>query len=182
MESMSTDLAWILTGCCWLRETRLYLDKPVPDEVAFRVLEAGRPAGSAKNRQRWEFILVRDRERLEKLSRYGQFASHLPNASFAVVIVVSDKYIQDRSDAGRAEQNMMLAAHFLGVGSCPITFHDEEGAKAFLKIPKELRIAVCIAFGYSAEGRPRGCSGKRLRRYSTSRSMVAATPELPEPS
>jgi nitroreductase len=69
---------------------------------------------------------------------------------------VPDKYVQDRFDAGRAAQNMMLAAHFLGVGSCPITLHDEEGAKAFLKIPKELRIAVCIAFGYSAEGRPRG--------------------------
>jgi nitroreductase len=138
------------------RETRLYLDKPVPDEVVFKVLEAGRLAGSAKNRQPWEFILVRDRERLAGLSKYGHFASHLPNAAFAVVIVVPDKYVQDRFDAGRAAQNMMLAAHFLGVGSCPITLHDEEGAKAFLKIPKEFRIAVCIAFGYSAEGRPKG--------------------------
>jgi len=138
------------------RETRLYLDKPVPDEVVFKVLEAGRLAGSAKNRQPWEFILVRNRERLEGLSKYGHFASHLSNAAFAAVIVVPDQYIQDRFDAGRAAQNMMLAAHFLGIGSCPITLHDEEGAKAFLKIPKELRIAVCIAFGYSAEGRPRG--------------------------
>jgi nitroreductase len=84
------------------RETRLYLDKPVPDEVVFKVLEAGRLAGSAKNRQPWEFILVRDRERLAGLSKYGHFASHLPNAAFAVVIVVPDKYVQDRFDAGRA--------------------------------------------------------------------------------
>lgn len=138
------------------RETRLYRDKPVPDEVVLKVLEAGRLAGSAKNRQPWEFILIRDKERLAELSRYGQFASHLPNASFAVVIVTPDTYIQDRFDAGRAAQNMMLAAHILGVGSCPITLHDEAGAKSFLKIPDKLRLAVCIAFGYSAEGKPRG--------------------------
>ncbi len=138
------------------RETRLYLDKPVPDEVVFKVLEAGRLAGSAKNRQPWEFILVRDRQRLAELSRYGQFASHLSTASFAIIITIPDTYVQDRFDAGRAAQNMMLAAHLLGVGSCPITLHNEEGAKVFLNIPKDRRIAVCIAFGYSAEGKPRG--------------------------
>jgi nitroreductase len=138
------------------RETRLYLAKPVPDEVVYKILEAGRLAGSAKNRQPWEFILIRDRTGLEELSRHGRFASHLSRASFAVVIVIPDTYVQDRLDAGRAAQNMMLAAHFLGVGSCPITLHDEEGAKSFLNIPKSMRIAICIAFGYSAEGKPRG--------------------------
>jgi len=138
------------------RETRLYLDKPVPDEVVLKILEAGRLAGSAKNRQPWEFILIREKERLEKLSRYGHYASHLPKASFAVVVTVPDIYVQDKFDAGRAAQNMMLAAHFLGVGSCPITLHDEDGARDFLKIPRERRISVCIAFGYGAEARRGG--------------------------
>ncbi|MEM1937667.1 MAG: nitroreductase family protein [Candidatus Caldarchaeum sp.] len=145
------------------RETRLYADKPVPDEVVSKVLEAGRLAGSAKNRQPWHFILLRNRENLEGLSRFGDFASHLARAAFAVIILVPDAYKQDRFDAGRAAQNMMLAAHALGVGSCPITLHNEEGAKKFLNVPPELNIVVCIAFGYSVEGRRRGkVARKRL--------------------
>lgn len=138
------------------RETRIFSDRQVPEEVVFKILEAGRLAGSAKNRQPWEFILVRDRERLRELARYGNFASHLSNASFAVAVVTPERYVQDRFDVGRAAQNMMLAAHFLGVGSCPITLHHEEGVKRFLNIPHELRPVVCLAFGYSAESKPRG--------------------------
>jgi len=145
------------------RETRLYADKPVPEDVMLKILEAGRLAGSAKNRQPWQFILLRSRENLIGLSRFGDFAAHLADAAFAVVILVSDEYRQDRFDAGRAAQNMMLAAHALGVGSCPITLHNEEGAKRFLNVPPELSIVVCIAFGYSAEGRRRGkVARKRL--------------------
>jgi len=138
------------------RETREFLDNPVEEDVIFRVLEAGRLAGSAKNRQPWEFILVRDRKNLQDLSTYGDHASHLAKAAFAVVITVPDTYIQDRFDAGRAAQNMMLAAHALGVGSCPITLHNHEGAKRFLNIPDELNIVVCIAFGYPAQTKKRG--------------------------
>ncbi|MEM4288124.1 MAG: nitroreductase family protein [Candidatus Caldarchaeum sp.] len=74
------------------RETRLYADKPVPEDVMLKILEPGRLAGSAKNRQPWQFILLRSRENLEGLSRFGDFAAHLANAAFAVVILVSDEY------------------------------------------------------------------------------------------
>ncbi|MDW8083963.1 MAG: nitroreductase [Candidatus Caldarchaeum sp.] len=130
------------------RETREFLEMQVSDELVTKVLEAGRLAGSAKNRQPWVFILVREKANLEKLSEFGHHAQHLPRAAFAVVIAVPDTYVQDRFDAGRAAQNMMLAAHVLGLGSCPITLHEEEEAKQFLGLPPELRIAVCIAFGY----------------------------------
>ncbi|MFQ5761732.1 MAG: nitroreductase family protein [Candidatus Bathyarchaeia archaeon] len=138
------------------RETRIFLDKPVPREIVTQVLEAGRVAGSAKNRQPWSFILVQDKQQLKELSRYGQFAQHLPQAGFAIVIVTNAEYMQDPFDAGRAAQNMMLAAHALGLGSCPLTFHDEEGAKKFLGVPEEKRVQVGIAFGYPAEQKRRG--------------------------
>ena len=138
------------------RETRDFIDKPLPGEVVLKILEAGRLAGSAKNRQPWHFILIRDKKNLEQLASYGFFAQHLPNASFAVVIAVPDTYEQDRFDAGRAAQNMMLAAHVLGVGSCPITLHRHEEAKKFLNIPDELKIVICLAFGYPAQIRRKG--------------------------
>ncbi|MEM4239530.1 MAG: nitroreductase family protein, partial [Nitrososphaerota archaeon] len=154
LESVNGDA--VLRLILSKRETRLYADKPVPDDVVFKVLEAGRLAGSAKNRQPWQFILVRDRQNLESLSRFGDFAAHLAKAAFAVVLLVPDKYVQDRFDAGRAAQNMMLAAHVLGLGSWPVTLHRMEEAKRFLNVPPELSIVVCVAFGYSAEGGRRG--------------------------
>jgi nitroreductase len=143
------------------RETREYLDREVPEDVVWRIVEAGRLAGSAKNRQPWDFILIRSRERLRELARYGQSTRHLPSAAFAIVIVRRDEYFQDPFDAGRAAQNMMLAAHALGVGSCPITLHDQVGAKRYLGVPEDRVIQVCIAFGYPA---PRKRRGKVLRR------------------
>ncbi|HIQ29948.1 MAG TPA: nitroreductase [Candidatus Caldiarchaeum subterraneum] len=142
------------------REVRDFLDKEVPEDVIIRILEAGRLAGSAKNRQPWDFILVKDRQRLRELSRFGNHAEHVKKASFAVVITVRGDYFQDPFDAGRAAQNMMLAAHTLGVGSCPVTLHDEEGARSFLEVPEDRRIQVCIAFGY-----PRGVERRgKVRR------------------
>jgi len=138
------------------RETRAFQDKQVPEEDILKILEAGRLAGSAKNRQPWDFILLTNREKLEGLSRFGNHAEHLAKASFAVVIAIKGDYFQDSFDAGRAAQNMMLAAHALGIGSCPVTLHDEAGAKGFLGVPEDRRIQVCIAFGYPAETRRKG--------------------------
>ena len=142
------------------REVREYEDREIPEDVVLKILEAGRLAGSAKNRQPWDFILIRDRERLRELAKFGSHAEHLAKAGFAVVITVRGEYFQDPFDAGRAAQNMMLAAHALGVGSCPVTLHDEEGARKYLEIPQDRRIQVCIAFGYPRETRRRG----RVRR------------------
>jgi nitroreductase len=130
------------------RETREFLDRPVPEEVVRQVLEAGRLAGSAKNRQPWDFILIQDRERLHQLSRFGDYATHLAEAAFAVVIARRDEYQQDAFDTGRAAQNMLLAAHALGLGGCPITLHKGEEARRFLGVPEDRVIQVCLAFGY----------------------------------
>lgn len=138
------------------RETRDFLDKAVPEDVVMKILEAGRLAGSAKNRQPWDFILVTDRQRLHELSKFGNHAEHIAKAAFAVVITIRGDYFQDPFDVGRAAQNMMLAAHALGVGSCPTTLHNEKEAKNYLGIPEDRRIQVCIAFGYPKEAVKRG--------------------------
>ncbi|MEM4311115.1 MAG: nitroreductase family protein [Nitrososphaerales archaeon] len=130
------------------REIREFKAKEVPEHIIFKILEAGRLAGSAKNRQPWDFILIKDKRRLYELSNFGRYAQHMREAYFAIVIVRSNDYVHDPFDAGRAAQNMMLAAHALGVGSCPITLHDEEKAKKYLGVPEEKRIQVCLDFGY----------------------------------
>ncbi len=51
-------------------------------------------------------------------------------------------------DIGRAAQNMMLAAAARGIGSCPVTLHDEDRARAALGVPADHRCRYAIAFGY----------------------------------
>ena len=46
------------------REVRDYTDAPIPDEIVHRILDAGRLAGSSRNTQQWEFVVVSDREAL----------------------------------------------------------------------------------------------------------------------
>jgi nitroreductase len=143
------------------RAVRHFLDRPLPDDALERILQAGRWAGSAKNTQPWQFIVVRTRETLNQLATCGQYASHLRGAAVAIVLVIQPGR-RAGFDAGRAAQNMMLAAWAEGVGSCLASLHDEDCARAVLGVPQNWTIETAISFGYpdpaaapTIEGRPR---------------------------
>ncbi len=55
-------------GIASRREVRSYDDRPIPDEVQLRILDAGRLSGSSKNRQPWRFVVVESSERRERLA------------------------------------------------------------------------------------------------------------------
>ena len=152
------------------RDIRAFSDRAVSEEVLHRILQAGRMAGSAKNAHPVRFVVLRDRERLEAVARCGQFTRHVAHAAFAVAIVlVPEPFREDGGftifrgpfDAGRAAQNMMLAAWSEGVASCPASMHDAECARKELGAPEGHLVANVIAFGYPLEnaqapgGRPR---------------------------
>src|SRR5689334_24305524 len=88
------------------REVRRYDDRPLPEDAVRRVLEAGRVAGSSRNRQARRFVVVRDAAQVAP-------TVHVPDnvlgAALVVAIVVGGKGPL-AFDAGRAAQNMMLAA------------------------------------------------------------------------
>lgn len=144
-----------------LRAVRHFTDQPLSEETLARILQAGRWAGSAKNVQPWHFIVVRKRETLERLAGCGRYAGHLRGAAVAVVIVTE---VQSWAafDAGRAAQNMMLAAWTEGVGSCVATLHEAACAQMVLGLPPERQVQAAISFGYpdsaaspTIEGQPR---------------------------
>ncbi|MCL4487859.1 MAG: nitroreductase family protein [Chloroflexi bacterium] len=143
-----------------LRAVRQYTDAPVSDPIIGRVLEAGRWAGSAKNTQPWQFILVKERETLDRLAECGVYASHLREAAFAIVLITEGTKRAD-FDSGRCVENMMLAGWNDGVGSCIASMHREAEAKQVLDIPDSFRLQQVVAFGYprpnvepTIEGRP----------------------------
>lgn len=129
-----------------LRVVRNYRDEPVSADDAAAILEAGRWTGSAKNRQDWAFLVVDDSDQQARLSECGQFSQPLRDARLVVVPVrLPGGY---EFDIGRLSQNMMLAAAARGVGSCPVTLHDDECAAEVLGLPPDHQARYALCFGY----------------------------------
>jgi len=129
---------------------REYADRDLPDDVVRRILEAGRLAGSAVNRQPWRFLAVRDRDLLDRLADTVYASDNLRGAKLAVAIVVSDS---PGFDCGRAAQNMMLAAWNEGVGSCPNGMPEPQRAAEVLDLQDGERPLNILSFGYPAKPR-----------------------------
>jgi nitroreductase len=138
------------------RVVRRFADRPLEAGIVRRILDAGRLAGSSKNLQRWDFIVVRDRGRLRELSVVGDFAGHLAGAAVAVALVTPDPRAPGQPlsvtwDVGGAAAQMILEAWSLGVGSCPATVYDQPLARSILGYPADRHCEYIISFGYPAE-------------------------------
>jgi nitroreductase len=129
-----------------LRVVRNFEDRQISADDLEAILEAGRWTGSAKNRQNWAIIVVQDPEQLDRLAECGDFTTPLENAPTTLVPVrLPEGY---EWDMGRLAQNIMLAAAARGVGSCPVTFHREDDAKAVLGVPADHGARYGITLGY----------------------------------
>jgi nitroreductase len=134
------------------REVRSYSERPVPEEVQRRIVDAGRVSGSSQNRQQWRFVWVAERELLERLAGTVYEAGNVRGCAFAVAVAVAGKG-PTSFDAGRAAQNMLLAAWNEGVGSCPNGMPDRAATGEVLGLSEGEEPAIVLSFGYPA--RPR---------------------------
>src|SRR4051794_27345790 len=135
---------------------RQVAERPLDPAAVERILDAGRHAGSSKNLQRWDFIVVRDRSLLQALANVGRYAGHLAGAAMAVALVTPDPFAEGQPqsvmwDLGLAAQNMMLAAWELGIGSCPATVYDQALARSLLGYPDDHHCEYLLSFGYPAD-------------------------------
>ena len=133
-----------------IRSVRDFEPRAVPDETITNILNAGRWSGSSKNTQPWQFILIRDRDRLIELSHCGDYAEHLTRANLAIALL-TEATKRAAYDSGRCSQNMMLAAWNEGVGSCIASMHREADARRVLGVPDEYTIQQVISFGYPTQ-------------------------------
>ena len=130
------------------REVRAYADRPLPDDALRRVLEAGRLAGSSRNRQARRFVVLRDGA-LARAAEAVYSPGNVRGAALAVAIVIRGKG-PTGFDAGRAAQNMMLAAWNDGIGSCPNGIADPAALAAVLGHADDEQVATVLGFGYPA--------------------------------
>ena len=144
------------------REVREYTGEPVPDEVLTRILQAGRATGSAKNRQNWEFIVIRNRAVLDRVAETCSSPANLQRCNLAIAVVMHHNLRPE--DGGRLYQNMMLAAWNDGVGTCPNTPMQREECNRILDLPPpdEAHVATILSLGYPAQPVPRSKDAEAL--------------------
>jgi len=152
---------------------REYQDRPVPDDVLHRVIEAGRLSASARNQQEWHFVVVRDREGLRKLGSLVRTGPYSAGAAAAIVVACA-KNEYAMSDASRAIQSMILVAWADGVGSNWTGFGGIEGVRKELGIPDAYDVLAVLPLGYPK----REVIGKKNRKPL---SEVASLERFGEP-
>jgi len=143
---------------------RAYADKPIPDDVVRRIIEAGWLTGSSMNLQPWHFIVVQERATLRQLGALAPSGPYIADAALAVAVVI-EPTAYAVSDASRAIQSMMLTAWAEGIGSNWVGFHGLDAAKPLLGVPQTLDLFAIIPFGYPAQ--PVGKGQKRRKPLTT---------------
>jgi nitroreductase len=141
------------------RSIRRYRPDPVPDEMIEQLLEAGRWAPSASNRQPWQFIVVRDEEILKQVAQHAAYYfirwAHVEEAPLLIVLCgdarnrIYRQFLHE--DVGLAGSQIMLQAHALGLGTCWIGGLDRKAIADVLKVPESQDIVGLLTVGFPAE-------------------------------
>jgi nitroreductase len=150
METSLTTIETVLSR----RSIRQYEKREIPKEILENILEAGRQAPSAANRQPVHFIVITN-EKLKKELAKGRYNRFIKDAPITIIGCANKGPILTRKwsivDTTIALQNMVIAAWTMGIGSCWIGDFKEKHVKELLKIPNMWKIVALITFGYPAE-------------------------------
>jgi nitroreductase len=127
---------------------RRYTDRPVPQAIVRRIVEAGRLSASSINLQPWHFVVVEDRATLGKIGEIMHTGRYAADASFAIVVLIEKDSPYGVSDASRAIQNMILTAWAEGVGSNWTGFGPMPAIEKLVAAPKTHQGLAIVPFGY----------------------------------
>lgn len=140
------------------RSTRRFKPDMVSEEDLKAVLEAARWSPSGDNKQPWKFIVIKNKETMEKIVEmlpYKKFQAFLRNAPVLIAIVVNSrksKWVV--LDGALCVQNLMLEAWARGLGTCFSAWYPtvpskiEEQVKDLLNIPKNWIIVTFTPLGF----------------------------------
>ena len=142
------------------RSIRKYTQERVSEEQVVQILEAGRWAPSRGNSQAWKFIVVKDANLLKDLGEAIPTGKFLAEAAVGIAVVIDPRASKHPEQEGAgAIQNMLLAAHALGLGACWTSVHGtycEEKTRQLLQIPDEEWLLSVVSIGHPAEAPEKG--------------------------
>lgn len=142
------------------RSIRKYKEEKISDEELTVLLRAAMSAPSAGNGQPWEFIVVRDRESLRKITEFHPHSKMLLQADAAIVVCGNIKRnIYPRHywilDCSAATENILIQATDMGIGSVWLAVYPEpdrvRGVKEVFSLPEEVIPLAIVSLGYPLE-------------------------------
>jgi len=138
------------------RSVRSYTKKDIAQDILVKLVDAARWAPTPSNVQSWRFIVVRADENLRHLKNVSP---GFPPEARASIVVCSNleevkKFGESKipilvaEEAAAAVQNILLAAHSLGLGSCPVASFSKVGVQEVLDLPDYMQPILLVALGY----------------------------------
>jgi nitroreductase len=160
------------------RSIRNYSDQPIEENKLEIILESARWAPSWANKQCWNFIVVRDKKKIDALSKTALVNKWLKKAPVLVIACADPNLSGSRNgmdyflvDVAIAMEHLILAAADQGLGSCWIGAFDEDKIKNILSIPDDIKVVALTPIGHPTE--------KENFREKVSRSVLNATKRKP---
>ena len=141
------------------RSVRKYQDQKIPDEMINEILSCAMYAPSAFNCQPWHFLVINKKEIFNDILKVATHAEMIKEASHAIIFC-GDKKQQENTDLliqdiSAATENLLLAAHSLGLGAVWVGIYpfDEiiEGIKKLFNFPENIIPVSMAVLGYPAE-------------------------------
>ncbi len=137
------------------RSIRSFDTEVLSNDTLRTIVEAAAAAPSAGNNQNWFFIVINDHNHIRAMRALSPGIIGNPTA---IIVICTDKNkirnIKEGNidemiwiDLGAALQNMLLAAHELGYGGCPIGSFHKKALEAFLNIPENFDIRLLVVLG-----------------------------------
>ena len=144
------------------RSIRAYTDQPVPAELVEILLRAAMQAPLPGNQQAWQFMTITSRQTLNALAEVLPYGKMLTTAPLGIVVCGNLELEKSKGywvqDCSAARQNILLAAHALGLGAVWLGVYPREprvlDVRTALGIPDSAVPLCAIAIGYPAEQKP----------------------------
>lgn len=145
------------------RSIRKFTNQSISDEIIKQLLEAGMAAPSAGNEQPWQFVVITEREILDKIPSIHPYSQMIKQAPLAILVCADktlNKYDVDYwiQDCSAATQNILLAATDKGLGTVWLGVyprHDRvEALRKLFSMPDHIIPFALIPVGYAAEEKP----------------------------
>jgi nitroreductase len=139
------------------RSIRKFTAAEVGDQTIDTIIEMGTWAPSGLNNQPWKFVVVKDREMLDKLSLQTLYSHIIKNASACIAVFLDNKTSYHREKdiqaIGACLQNMLLAIHHLGLGGVWLgeILKNREQVEKLLEVPEGVELMAVVVLGHPAE-------------------------------
>lgn len=142
-----------LTAIITKRDLRHYSAEAISADHQDRLIQAARMAGSAKNRENIRLAFIEDQAIKQALTKAGDFSVWIDTAPLIIGFVVP-QVDGNLFDVGRMAQNVMVAAHALGLATCPVTLHHQDVAREALGFPPDHDMRMIVTVGHPEADAP----------------------------